>query len=247
MSKYEYGGYNRGEGINSKGTNMYQQQVNRVLEKVKLLNLTLAPVIELSKLQKIEEELNIQLPDSYKIFLTQVQNGESSNTLDTKGPYYGIYSIEEALTQNREWGIELEKDFQFEQDLELGDLYNAEEDLEKHIYRLENDAEYQSAAQVVIDKYNDTSVLNGSLFICEYGCGDFLRLVVTGKSAGQIWVDSGVINGTGFYSLNVDILTFYENWLNRKIEILSDPSKKHINAYYSFLEFGDNKRYQVVP
>lgn len=225
---------------------MYQQQINRILEKVKRLNLKLAPVISAEKLRKIEKDLNVELPESYRIFLTQIQNGGASNNLDEKGPYYGIYSIERSIKENQEWGIDLLKKFPLTDDLEYGDLYNAESDWEKHTWRCENDELYQANIQKILDQYQNTAMLEGTLPICEYGCGDFFRLVVTGKTAGTIWVDSGVISDTGFYSLNVDILTFFENWLNRQIDALSDPTKKLINAWYSFLEFGNNNRYKVV-
>lgn len=225
---------------------MYQQQVDRILGKAKRLSLKLDPVLGKERLVEIEKELDVQLPESYKIFLTEIQNGGASYILQEKGPYYGIYSIEESIKANQEWEIDLTQKFPLTEDLDYGDLYNAEPDWEKHVWRCENDEQYQANIQRALDQYQNTSMLEGTLPICDYGCGDFFRLVVTGKNAGQIWVDSGVINDTGFYSLNVNILTFFENWLDRKIEILRDPTKKLVNAYYSYLEFGDNKRYKIV-
>ena len=225
---------------------MYQQQIDRILEKAKRLNLKLNPVICAERLTEIEKELNVELPKSYKIFLTQIQNGGASDNLDEKGPYYGIYPIEKSIEANQEWEIDLRQNFPLVEDLEYGDLYNAEADWEKHEWRCENDEQYQADIQQVLDQYQSTSMLEGTLPICEYGCGDFFRLVVTGEKAGEIWIDSGVINDTGFYSLNVDILTFFENWLNKQIEVLSEPSKRFVNAWYSYLEFGENKRYKIV-
>ena len=197
---------------------MYQQQKDRILEKVKRLGLKLDTVISTERLIEIEKELNVQFPESYKIFLTQIQNGGASDKLDNKGPYYGIYPIEKSIKENQEWEIDLTQKFPLTEDLEYGDLYNAE--------------------------YQNTSMIEGSLPICEYGCGDFFRLIVTGDKAGEVWVDSGVINDTGFYSLNVDVLTFFENWLDRQIEILNNPTKRFVHACYSYLEFGQNKRYK---
>ena len=225
---------------------MNKRRTDRILEKVKRLGLKLDPVISAERLAEIEKELNIQLPESYKTFLTQIQNGGASDEHDKKGPYYGIYPIEMSIKESREWGIDLTRKFPLTEDLEYGDLYNAEPDREKHEWRCENDEQYQADIQRVLDRYQNTSMLEGSLPICVYGCGDFFRLIVTGEKAGEVWVDSGVINDTGFYSLNVDILTFFENWLDRQIEILSDPAKRFVNAYYSYLEFGNNKRYKIV-
>ncbi|MCG8318091.1 MAG: hypothetical protein MI921_01200 [Cytophagales bacterium] len=98
----------------------------------------------------------------------------------------------------------------------------------------------------VLEKYQTTEMLDGTIPICDYGSGDTFRLVLTGKRPGEIWVDSGIINDTGFYNLKVDILTFFENWLDREIAIKEGKSKRLVNAWYSFLEFGNNNRYKIV-
>jgi len=206
---------------------MYQHQTDRILEKVKQLGLKLDPVISAERLIEIEKELNVRFPESYRIFLTQIQNGGASDNLDKKGPYYGIYPIEKSIEEIQEWEIDLSQPFPLTEDLEYAE-------------------QNQTDIQQVLDQYQNTSTIEGSFPICEYGCGDFFRLVITGEKSGEVWVDSGLINDTGFYSLKVDILTFFENWLNRQIEILSDPTKKLVNAYYSFLEFGNNERYKIT-
>ena len=179
---------------------MYQQQIDRILEKTKRLGLELDPVISAEKLAEFEKELNVQLPHSYKIFLTQIQNGGASDKLNKKGPYYGIYPIEKSIKENLEWEIDLTQKFPLTEDLDYGDLYNAETDWEKHTWRCENDEHYQADIQQVLDEYQNTSMIKGTLPICEYGCGDFFRLVVTGEKAGEIWVDSGIISDTVYCS-----------------------------------------------
>lgn len=225
---------------------MYQDQIERILKKVSVLGLKLAPVHDNKILLQTEKQLDIKLPESYKIYLTQIQNGGSSDILHKNGPYYGIYPLEKSIAENLEWEVELNKEFTLTEDLDFGELYNEEEGYEKHCWRYENDQQYKDDIQKVLDKYQNTSLLSGTLPICEYGCGDFFRVVVKGKNAGQIWSDCGIINGIGFYSLNVDILTFYENWLDRQIEAIKEPSKQLINAYHSTLEFGNNIRYRSV-
>lgn len=225
--------------------NMYKDQVDRIKNKVSVLGLKLDPVLSKTKLLKLENQLGLTLPESYKVYLTEIQNGGHSNSLHKTGPYYGIYSIEKSFAENLEWEIDLNKEFTLTDDLNFGDFYNEEEDYEKHCWRYENDEEYKKSIKQVLDKYQNTNLLSGTLPICEYGCGDFFRLVVKGLNAGQIWAECGIINGTGFYSLNVDILTFYENWLDRQIGAIKDPTKKLIVAYYPTLEFGNNKRYKL--
>ncbi|SHE56025.1 SMI1/KNR4 family protein [Pedobacter caeni] len=225
---------------------MYQEQIDRILKKVSILDLKLDPVISKTTLLEIEKKLNIKLPESYINYLTKIQNGGFSDTLHKNGPYYGIYSIDKSVSENSEWEIDLNKEFLLTEDLNFGDFYNGEENYEKHCWRYENDIEYQKNIQQVLEKYQDTNLLSGTLPICEYGCGDFFRLVVNGSNAGEIWADCGIINGTGFYSLNIDILTFYENWLDRRIEVKKDPTRALINAYNPTLEFGNNEKYKII-
>lgn len=210
---------------------MYNQQLERILEKMNRVGITPDNTISADSIHTAEAALNITFPESYKVYLTQIQNGGASNNLHVKGPYYGIYSLEKSIAENEEWQVEVAKPFALTNDFEFEEACIPEAN-----------AEYKK----IIDIYQNTAVLQGTIPICEYGCGDFFRLVVTGANRGEIWVDSGIINLTGYYSLQVDILTFYENWLNRQLLIQQDASKKLINAWYSFLEFGNNNKYKVV-
>jgi hypothetical protein len=225
---------------------MYQEQVNRILRKVDTLGFQLESTIEESQIIEIEKKYSINLPNSYREYITKIQNGGSSNELHKKGPYYGIYSLQKSLSEIDLWELDINIAFPLKEDLDFGEKYGMESDWDKHIWRCENDFEYVKKIQEVTKKYQDASMVTGSIPICEYGCGDFFRLIVSGQNAGQVWVDSGLINDTGFYALNVDVLTFFENWLNKEILIKEGKSEKLINALYSFLEFGNNKRYKIV-
>jgi hypothetical protein len=57
------------------------------------------------------------------------------------------------------------------------------------------------------DTYMDYPWVDGRLPIVDYGCGDWLFLVVRGPRRGIVWVDS-VAGGTGLYCLEVDFATF---------------------------------------
>ncbi len=205
---------------------MYQERVNRILEKLNKLGVSRVKTIDYEEVLEIEKEYNVKFPESYVVYLTQIQNGGSSDELHSKGPYYGIYSLEQSISENKEWEVEIAKPFNFTDDFEFEDICDSEPD--------------------IIEKYQNTSVLQGTIPICQYGCGDYFRMIVTGEKSGEIWADCGIINQTGYYSLKVDILTFYENWLDRKILIQTDTDKRLINAWYPFLEFGNNKKYKIV-
>jgi hypothetical protein len=193
-------------------------RINRLLDKIKILDIELEQKIDISKINELEKQFSIKFPETYVQYLTQIQNGGSTDKLSNKGPYYGIYSIEESIKENEEWEVNISEEFELLEDLEM------EENEE------------------LLEKYQNTKTLNGTIPICEYGCGLFFRLIVNGSKSGEVIVDAGTIEGDGYYFMNVDIITFYENWLDRKIE----NNDKLINAYYSFLEFGKNNKYKIV-
>ena len=225
---------------------MFEAQIKRILTKAEMIGLDLGTTIEERQLHEFEQKYSIKLPDSYKAYLVNIQNGIKSYQLHAKGPYYGIYSIQESLAEAVEWELDLASPFPVDDDLDFGELYNRDPDRDKHKWRCENDEAYISNIEKVLEKYQTTAMLDGTIPICDYGGGDIFRLVLTGKRPGDIWVDSGIINDTGFYNLKVDILTFFEHWLDRKIAIKEGKSKRLINAWYSFLEFGNNKRYKIA-
>jgi hypothetical protein len=192
--------------------------INKIIEKINILEIELEPKIDLDVINNYEKRFNIKFPETYMSYLTKIQNGGASDKLSNKGPYYGIYSFKESIEENIKWEVDINKEFNLLDDLEMD----------------EN--------ETLLKKYQNTGTLNGTIPICEYGCGVFFRLIVNGNKAGEIIVDAGTIEGDGFYFMNVDILTFYENWLDRKIK----NNDKIINAYYSFLEFGKNNKYKKV-
>ncbi len=225
---------------------MFEQQIDRILQKAEAIDLELVPTIAEDKLLALEERYALRLPDSYRAYLTRIQNGGASSQLDHCGPYYGIYPIEKSLEEADEWGVTLTNAFPLAEDLEFGELYNADPDWDRHVSRCQNDPEYLRAIEAVLAEHQTLDMIAGSIPVCQYGCGDFFRLVVNGEDLGGIWVDSGIMNDTGFFAMNVDILTFFESWLDRKILVKEGKSQRLINACYAFLEFGDNKRYQVL-
>lgn len=223
----------------------YKNQIKRIWQKMSVLDITPNATLSKQQISEVEEGLNIKLPESYVLFLSEIQSESQSHKLHEKAPYYGFYSLDNALKMNEEWGISLNEPFSYTEDFEFSDVIDFQgtetyDDIEK---RMQTDSNFAN----LIHQYSDTSNLNGTLPICEYGCGDFFRLVVNGSKKGEIWVDAGTINWTGYYALNVDIMTFYENWLDRQIHLKKYPSDKlkFLNAYYPFLEFGNNSKYSL--
>ncbi|MDO4764316.1 MAG: SMI1/KNR4 family protein [Flavobacteriaceae bacterium] len=169
-------------------------QIKRVLQKMASLGIAPNSTLSLVEIREIEAKLQMELPESYVNFLTEIQNGCQSHQLHQNASYYGFYSLQEALKMNEEWQITLSEPFPYIDDFEFEDVINFGEnttydDIEK---RMETDNDFAN----LINKYSSTDNLNGTIPICEYGCSDFFRLVINGKKKGEIWVDCGCINLT---------------------------------------------------
>jgi hypothetical protein len=211
---------------------MYSK-IDRILEKIKILNIELEPTIDLNIIKDYENQFNIKLPETYVLYLTRIQNGGYGDLYKGvegissygKGPYYGIYAFEKSIEENNEWGVDINEEFKLIEDFEIVE--------DERVYD-------ESGCQIISEK--TIKILNGTIPICTYGCGDSFRLIINGKKSGEIFVDDGTINSGGYYFMNVDILTFYENWLDRKIK----NNDELINAYYSFLEFGKNNKFKIM-
>lgn len=85
----------------------------------------------------------------------------------------------------------------------------------------------------IIDEYldqnyptmEDDRYTQGSIPICDYGCGSYFLLVISGEERGNIWMDARANDG-GIYPClgsNGKKLNFYEwyfQWLDESIAIL---------------------------
>ncbi|MDU1905377.1 MAG: SMI1/KNR4 family protein [Dysgonomonas sp.] len=199
----------------------YEEQIDRILQKASNLNIVLGSIVGIDTIRKIEEEKQILLPDSYVAFLSRIENGGI-------GPYYGMYSLEESIKQS-----ELTQS-----DLKADNVYIEDTDIEEAEKRNLSEEEQENKVGEILGNF-----FEGSIDICEYGCGDYFRLILNGESRGNVWNYS--YDDTGLYNLNVDILTFFENWLDRELDKQLNPDKSYL-AEFSCLEFGRNTHYKLV-
>lgn len=226
----------------------YLRQAERITAKAERLGLDLNPVADLARLDAIEQQPGVVLPESYRVFLTCVTNGG-----DISSDRFGIYSIERSLTGMNVTGVDVAKDCPLITDLDFLEFDGREPDVETHCQRVYHaqdllHEEWESAGSptgewqtswdasssepppdvayydAVCDQW--LALAQGTIEVLEYGCGDYYRLVITGPSAGQIWTtryptDPG---NEGFQSLRVDILTYCERWLHRLLAADADPA-----------------------
>ncbi len=155
-----------------------------------------------------EEKNHITLPNDYRLFLQHVGNGGV-------GPCYGLIELENTLRHiyPKNGPFSLEESFPHQ----------------NISYRNFNQLNYEPEADYMQNKY-----INGSLGICDEGCGYYDLLVVSGKEKGLVWIDNrcsaGPILPIMFQHLHsslrtmrhpdegVDFTNWYESWLNESLE-----------------------------
>ncbi|MCX4750008.1 SMI1/KNR4 family protein [Kitasatospora sp. NBC_01287] len=143
----------------------------------------LHPPLAEEAVRSFERVYGVRLPASYRGFLTAVADGGA-------GPGHGVFRLtdhlaeEDAVYELREEGRRpgfLATPFPYAQ-------------------------EYPGPARGGRADYS----VRGTLVIAEAGCGEFHRLVVTGRSAGQVWSDDP---GWGGLTPGPDFHHWYRGWL----------------------------------
>ena len=139
-----------------------------------------------------QREYDVQLPQDYADFLTQIGNGGT-------GPYYGLCSLAKSVDDypGHKCRAFLAAPFP------LTERFNpCDDDNNK------NDDDFFH------DRY-----ICGSIVLSHQGCGYYDRLVITGPQAGQVWSD-GRVSDQGIAPLGCDFYTWYDRWLSDSISQL---------------------------
>ena len=147
------------------------------------------PVLPLDELSWFEREFDVQLPQDYADFLTQIGNGGV-------GPYYGLYSLAESVADDpgHKCRAFLASPFP------LTDFFNPCDD----------------DATAPDQELFDDRYICGSIVLSHQGCGYYDRLVITGPQAGQVWSD-GRVSDQGITPLNCDFYAWYDRWVTQAI------------------------------
>lgn len=164
-----------------------------------------------TSVQKFEKTLGVTLPADYRNFITQIGNGGS-------GPAYGLFPI-------ADWNhdLEVEDHLFLATEFPHTDKWNAKPSFDT------DQEDYTETEEFALweDEYYSNKHVSGSMRICHYGCAIYYLLVVTGKEAGNIWVDDRA-SDYGIYPAqskpNGGRLTFfewYDEWLTESLEKIS--------------------------
>jgi len=161
--------------------------------------------LSISDLEEFEAKYEITLPGGYRAFITQVANGGA-------GPAYGMFSLYRAL-KCRLSEIPTKKvipDDILKVPFKHTSAYNPDEDDE--VIAIFEQADTGEITEEELDNYELYSTA-GTLTLCHEGCGCLHRLVVSGPTRGQMWLD-GTSSEQGYHPLNVSFLEWYEKWLD---------------------------------
>ena len=153
------------------------------------------PVLTPEEVAAFEEKHLCRLPESYRQYLLHVGNGGA-------GPDYGIFELGQHFSDSGH-----EDCLQDDVDLSLPFPYPHPLASEE----CEDDDDLFSPRHAP-----------GSMILCDYGCGTWTRLIITGPLAGEIWCDDRV-NSRSFYpqvapdSTRYQFLPWYMDWLARRV------------------------------
>ncbi|WP_351234279.1 SMI1/KNR4 family protein [Streptomyces sp. NPDC002133] len=145
----------------------------------------LAPRLEETQIGAFEESHGIALPQEYRSFVAQVGNGPA-------GPGHGLMPLTTARSEAaEEWAA----DGEWEDDRLPGRLREP----------------FPLAEPLPGPMRTPTDLTVGTLILAELGCGMYIRLVVSGPRAGEIWqIDP---DWGGFVPVSPGFHAWYTEWL----------------------------------
>jgi SMI1/KNR4 family protein SUKH-1 len=164
------------------------------------------PCLTDETLQNFEKTHSITLPSDYRNFLIQIGNGGS-------GPAYGLFALSD-------WNFKLEIDDNnfLATEFPHTDKWNITKDFDHDEDYIKTE-EFQKWEQ----EYYSNKHITGSMIICHYGCAIYYLLVVTGKEAGNIWVDDRA-SDYGIYPAiskstggRLTFIEWYDEWLTESL------------------------------
>lgn len=180
----------------------------------------LNPVLDSHEISDFESKYQVTLPPDYKAFLLNFANGGA-------GPYYGVEAFENVLFDDLDYKRAdslLNPSLPFPHSKAWNEVFEASVDPD------ENEEEYERQYEIF-----SQHLMDGSIAICNYGCGVSLHLIVNGDEYGQIWTDDRG-SDAGIYpsyelgnQMRISFLDWYELWLDNSIAELKEEMKTEDN------------------
>lgn len=172
--------------------------------------------LNVKELNDFEKKYSITLPNSYKIFLSEIGNGgiEYKNSVvgnSGAGPDYGIFK----LGHLHHFIVEPSSKY-----LEKEPFFNestTQEEWDKIYDEMDDNISDEDYDKVVAKAYA------GILKIGFSGCSGYLGIILNGKNKDRVVYTSDEIEYCPCFSKETNFLDWYENWLD---EIISGKSIK---------------------
>ena len=161
--------------------------------------------LEISEIERFESQFEVTLPIDYRIFLCQVGDGGA-------GPAYGIFSLNTAVPYQRRSTPQdiLKTPFPHR------DSFNPFKDDDPYYDEIDRKLESGEITESEADWLMEYET-SGTIALCHEGCGHLHRLVVSGPSRGEMWMDS-TCSDQGYFSLQASFLDWYERWVDQILE-----------------------------
>ncbi len=154
------------------------------------------PCLTEVEIEEFERQYQVLLPEDYRSFILEIANGGA-------GPNYGLCRLQDSVEENSLFLLSRSFPHQESWNLHHSQFASAQ-DFDEEYFRGEH--------------------RQGSLSICDMGCGHTVLLVVSGAERGTIWQDfragdGGIIplqdvaNG----SVRTSFTGWYAGWLNNSL------------------------------
>ncbi|MGA9381111.1 MAG: SMI1/KNR4 family protein [Phormidium sp.] len=140
----------------------------------------LNPCFSEVEIKAVEAKNKITLPDDYRRFLLEVGNGGA-------GPGYGLLELE--VKEEGKKGNFLSQPFLLNKAWNYSEFLNPDEEF------------------VDID---EDKLMQGTIYLANYGCGISACLVITGYQRGKIWIDDRGNDG-GIYPCSLQFAYLYHS------------------------------------
>lgn len=165
----------------------------------------LGPPLTASELAVCEKELGTGLPSEYRDFVTQVGHGGA-------GPFYSLFQLSGNDPENITDPDQIRKPFRWTDATIPMQWQNPE--TEDDVW-IESDVTAGESPDVWL-------MVPGVLYLCHYGCGIRLFLIVNGPQSDEVWMDrqadnKGIIPERGEDGSKLRFLDWYERWLDEGI------------------------------